>query len=194
MGRQILRWLPGLVVVGIVLYTMSVYAALPVRMATHWGIDGRPNGWAGREVGAWLLPAIMAFMWGLFRLLPKIDSKKANYDKFGVAYDLTIAAILTFEALIQWAMLNIALGHPVDLNTIVYLGLGALFVILGLALPGARQNSDKVGGLLIAAAGIVTVIAALTAPPTTTFVVMLTATLTSAVVTIALSYLYSRRR
>lgn len=137
MGRQILRWLPGLVVVGTVLYTMSVYASLPAVMPTHWGIDGRPNGWAGREFGAWLLPAIMVFVWGLFRLLPKIDPKKANYEKFGVVYDLTITTIVTFEALVQWAILNVALGHRVDLNTVVYVGLGAMFVILGFALPAA---------------------------------------------------------
>jgi uncharacterized membrane protein len=213
MGRQILRWLPGLVVVVTVLYTMSVYAALPALMPTHWSIDGRPNGWAGREFGAWLLPAIMAFMWGLFRVLPKIDPKKANYDKFGIAYDLAVATILTFEAVVQWAILNVALGHGVDLNTIVYVGLGAMFVILGFALPAARQNwffgirtpwtlsdegvwerTHKVGGLLMATAGIVTLVAALTAPPTTTFVVMLTAMLTSTAVTILLSYLYWRGR
>lgn len=213
MGRQILRWLPVLVVIGTVLYTMSVYASLPALMPTHWGIDGRPNGWAGREFGAWLLPAIMAFVAVLFRILPTIDPKKANYARFGVTYDLTAATIVTFEGVVQWAMLNVALGHGVDLNTIVYVGLGAMFVILGFALPAARQNwffgirtpwtlsdedvwarTHKVGGLLMATAGVVTIYAALTAPPTVKFAVMLATTLAATAGSVLLSYLYWRRR
>lgn len=191
MGRQILRWLPVLVVIGTVMYTMSVYASLPAMMPTHWGIDGRPNGWASREFGAWLLPALMVFVAGLFRILPTIDPKKENYAKFGIAYDLTAAAIVTFEGVVQWAMLNVALGHAVDLNTIVYVGLGAMFVILGFALP-ARTN--KIGGLLTAAAGVATIVAALTAPPTVKFAVMLATTLAAGAGSVLLSYLYWRRR
>jgi uncharacterized membrane protein len=213
MGRQFLRWAPFLVVAATVLYTLSVYSALPERMPTHWGINGQPNGWSSREIGAWLLPAMMAFLAILFRVLPKIDPKKANYDKFGIAYDVTAVTAITFQAVVQWAVLNIAQGHSVDLNTIVYVGLGAMFTILGFALPAARQNwffgirtpwtmsdegvwerTHKTSGLLLVGAGIITIAAALTGSPMEKFVTMLVATLTAGAGSVLLSYLYWRTR
>jgi uncharacterized membrane protein len=213
MGRPLLRWLPALVIAGTLLYTLSVYASLPATMPSHWGVNGRPNGYSPREIGAWVLPAMMVFIWVLSVVLPKVDPKKANYEKFGATYDLVFTAILGFQALIQWAMLNIALGHAVDLNTIVYVGLGSLFAIMGLALPSSRPNwffgirtpwtlsdegvwqrTHRTGGALMVLAGLITIAAALTQPPTIKFAVMLTATLAAGFGSVLVSYLYWRDR
>ena len=126
MSRQLLRWLPALVIAATVLYTISVYSTLPAQMPTHWGVSGRPSGWSPRELGAWLLPGMMLFIWASSRVIPK---------KLGMAFDLIITAIVTFEAVIQFVMLNVALGHAVDINKVVSVGLVALFAVLGLALP-----------------------------------------------------------
>ena len=213
MERQLLRSLPALVLAATVLYTFSVYPELPARMPTHWGINGQPNGWSPREFGAWLLPGMMVFLWGVFLALPSIDPKRANYDKFGIAYHISALAIVTFEGIVQWAMLNVALGHAVDLNTIVYVGLGAMFAILGMALTFARPNwffgirtpwtlsddgvwerTHKTGGPLLAIAGIVSIIAALTLPPTGRFLAVITASLAASLGAIGLSYYYWRHR
>ena len=120
MGRQLLRWLPALVIAGTVLYTLSVYPALPARMPIHWGIDGRANGWGPRELGAWLLPVVMLGLGTLFLVLPK---------RQGVAVEVVATIVVAFEAVIQIAMLNVALGRAVDINTIVILGFGAMVVV-----------------------------------------------------------------
>jgi immunity protein, SdpI family len=171
MGRHSLRWAPGLVIVVTILYTLSVYPDLPARMPTHWGVSGQPTGWSPREFGAWFLPGLMVFLWGVFLVLPSIDPKRANYDKFGTAYHILALAAVTFEGIVQWAILNVALGHGVDLNTIVYVGLGAMFAI----------------------AGIVSIIAALTLPPSGRFLAVITASL-AALGAIGLSYYYWRHR
>ena len=213
MGRPLLRWLPALVIAATVLYTMSVYPTLPERMPTHWGINGQPNGWSPREFGAWLLPGMMVFVWLLFLVLPNFDPKKLNYEKFGVVYDLVVTAIVSFEALIQYAMLGVALGHAVDVNTVAYAGLGALFCILGLAMPftkptwffGIRTpwtlSSDsvwgrthKAGGFLMVMSGVLTIVAALTAPPVTTLVVLVASSIVATLGSVVLSYLYWRQR
>jgi uncharacterized membrane protein len=213
MGRQILRWIPGLVVAATILYTLSVYPDLPARMPTHWGVNGQPTGWSPRAFGAWFVPGMMILMWGLFLILPSIDPKRANYDKFGVAYQASTLTIVAFQGIVQWAMLNVAIGRPVDLNTVIYVGLGAMFAILGTALSFAQPNwffgirtpwtmsdgnvwqrTHKTGGPLLAVAGIVTIVAAFTLPPMSRFLVMLVATLTAAVGSVALSYYYWRQR
>src|SRR5579862_4405481 len=148
MGRPLLRWLPAIIIAATVTYTFSVYPTLPERMPTHWGVNGQPNGWSSREIGAWILPALMAFLWLVCLILPKIDPKKANY---AVVYDLIVTAIVSFQAVIQYAMLSVARGHAVDINTVAYVGLGALFVILGAAMR-------KAGGFLLVASGVLTAV------------------------------------
>jgi|SRR5579862_316236 len=185
MNRPRLRWLPAIVVVVTVLYTISVYPSLPERMATHWGIDGRPNGWSPRVFGAWLLPSIMVLMGLLFAVLPKIDPKKANYDKFGVAYHVLVTAILAFQGVIQYFMLSVAQGHAVDINTVVYVSIGTLFCILGFAMPG---------GFLMVASGVLTIVAALTSPPSVAFTVFLASSIVASLGSVVLSYFHWRRR
>jgi uncharacterized membrane protein len=140
MERQLLRWLPPFVLLATMLYTVSVYPELPARMPTHWGLSGQPNGWSPREFGAWLLPGVMVILWGLSVVLPRIDPRGQNSEKFGVGYHVAITAILASQGVIQWAMLNVALGHPVAINTVIYVALGVLFALLGVAIPLSRRT------------------------------------------------------
>jgi uncharacterized membrane protein len=153
MDRQLLRWAPAFVLAATVLYTISVYPDLPARMPTHWGINGQPNGWSTRERGAWVLPGVMVFVWLLSAVAPRLAARRANGEKLGVGFNLVITSILAFEGLIQWAMLNVALGHPVPINTVVFVGLGALFVTIGLALP----SRNKAARYLVVVAGLFTI-------------------------------------
>lgn len=67
-------------------------------------------------------------------MLPKVDTRKASYDKFGLAYELATTCVLMFMAVIQYVMLSVAQGRAVDINAVVYMGLGSRFVILGAAI------------------------------------------------------------
>lgn len=133
MGRPLLRWLPPIIVVATVLYTISQYPTLPPRIPSHWGVSGQPNGWSPRAVGAWLMPAIMVFLWALSVVVPKLDTRKTSSEQFGVVFSVVIAAIMIFQAVVQYAMLSIAQGVAVDMNTVVYVGIGALLAVLGIA-------------------------------------------------------------
>src|SRR5215472_13007678 len=140
MNRQLLRSAQALPLALVLIYTNSVYYELPSPMPTHWGINGQPNGWSSREFGAWFLPVMMIFVWGLFLVIPLVDRRKVNREKFGVVYELIVAAVLGFQAVVQWAMLSAALGHPVAVNTVVYVALGALYTLLGAAMPFAKPS------------------------------------------------------
>jgi uncharacterized membrane protein len=140
MERQLLRSLPAFVLAATVLYTISVYPDLPARVPTHFGINSQPSGWSAREFGAWLLPGVMALLWGLSVMLPKIDPRGPNSEKFGFGYHFAITAILASQGVIQWAMLNVALGHPVAIYTVIYVALGVLFALLGVAIPLSRRT------------------------------------------------------
>ena len=179
MGRPLLRWLPAFVTAATVLYTLSVYPDLPARMPTHWGINGQPNGWSSREFGAWLLPGMMGFMWLMFLVVPRKPG-------VGVVVDVMASAILSFQAIIQHAMLSVAQGHAVDMNSVVYVALGALFVILGTAIP-------KGAGLLLICSGVLTAYCALTSPPHTTFVIFLSSSIAASLGSMLLALHWRQR-
>jgi uncharacterized membrane protein len=109
-------------------------------MATHWGIDGTPDGYSSRAMGAWMMPLLMLAIWMLMRFLPSIDPRRANYQLFAGTYASLIAVIVAFMALIQVAILGSALGWPVSIARVVPIGVGALFVAIGVMLPKARSN------------------------------------------------------
>src|ERR1700683_1677918 len=54
--------------------------ALPAaaQMATHWGINGRPNGYMPKAIGLFMAPAIAAVLTLFFALLPGIEPRRAN--------------------------------------------------------------------------------------------------------------------
>lgn len=182
MSRQLLRWLPAIVIAATVLYTLSLYPSLPAQMPTHWGVNGQVNGWSPRAFGAWLLPAIMVLPWGISLIVPAIDAQKAADEKVMIALQVITAAMVTFMAVVQAAMLNVALGHHVDMTTLGFAGVGVLFTVIGLALKP---------GVLMIGAGLAITYSALVGPPTTTFVVLLVSSSVAAVGTI---YLASRVR
>src|SRR5271154_4098992 len=47
----------------------------PQTVAVHWGIDGRPNGWADKSWGLLVLPCFNLGLAALSAVLPRFDSR-----------------------------------------------------------------------------------------------------------------------
>ncbi len=205
------KWIPLLIVAAAVIASATVYPRLPETIPTHWGMDGQPNDWSSRAFGAWLSPAILLGMWALLRILPAIDPRGSNYAKFGDAFEGIIVSIMLFMLGMHIIILRAALGHPVAMQRVVPIGVGALFVAIGNLLPRARPNwfvgirtpwtlsSDRVwekthrfGGHLFVATGIVIVLAALTIPQWA-HIVLVTAVLLCTAAVLIYSYVEWKR-
>lgn len=168
------KWIPVLIIAAALIASAVVYPDLPDRMPTHWNLSGEPDGWSSRAWGAWLIPFMIAVVWGLTRLLPAIDPRKANYAKFAGAFEGIILSVMLFMLVLHGLILRAALGHPVAMDRVMPAGIGVLFIVIGNLLPRARPNwfvgirtpwtlsSDRVwekthriGGRLFVAGGIV---------------------------------------
>jgi uncharacterized membrane protein len=173
------KWLaPGIILLTIA-FTVSVYSRLPDRMPVHWALQGTANRYGPRTEGAFLMPIVMIGFWLLLRFLPRIDPRRANYEKFGDTYDLFVNSLIALFAVMHVALLATALGWPISMERLVPALVGLQFLILGNALPRARPNwwfgirtpwtlsndrvwmrTHRVAGYLLAAAGIVLLVAA----------------------------------
>jgi uncharacterized membrane protein len=174
------KWIPLLIIAAAVVASAIVYPSLPETIPTHWNMDGQPDGWSSRAFGTWITPVILLGMWALFRLLPAIDPRGANYAKFGGAFEAIIDSLMLFLLGMHIVVLRAGLGYSVQIERIVPFGVGVLLIVIGNLLPRCRPNwfvgirtpwtlsSDRVwekthrfGGRLFVAAGFLIVVAAL---------------------------------
>jgi uncharacterized membrane protein len=173
------KWLAPLLIIATVAFSIAMYSHLPNEMAVHWDLHGNVNGYGSRAEGAFILPALMIVVWLAMRGLPLIDPRRANYEKFADTYDLLVNSFVALLAVMQLALLGVALGWPVSMNRVGPALIGLQFVILGNALPRARPNwwfgirtpwtlsndrvwtrTHRVGGYMLTAAGVVLMLSA----------------------------------
>ena len=207
------RWLPASIIAGGWLFSIAVYSRLPERVPVHWGISGDADRYGSRIEGAFLIPAMMIAIFLIMQWLPSRDPRYANILKFRSAYDTVVAATIAFMGVVHVLALGSSLGWRVDVTTVVLVGIGALFMLLGNLLPLARSNfifgirtpwtlssdtvwtrSHRVGGYAMVAAGLVTIVSAFLDKPLGV-VVALASLLVAGIIPVVYSYLlWSRER
>lgn len=106
----------------------------------HWDLDGNPNGWMPRAVGAFFGPVFLVLLWQLMRFVPRIDPRAENYARFGEAYETIVASALVLVLLCHGIVLAVALGYHVSVGRVVPALVGALFVVTGNMMPLVRPN------------------------------------------------------
>lgn len=116
------------------------YAHFPERVVTHWGINGEPNGWSSRGFAAFFFPVLNLGIYLLLLFLPLADPKKKNYETFRRAYHWIKTTLVIFMSLIYLSVGLSALGWPIAINQVVPIGIGALFIIIGLSIRRIKQN------------------------------------------------------
>jgi uncharacterized membrane protein len=134
------KWLPFFFIAFTLLVTVAVYDRLPERMPTHWNMRGEVDGWSSRPFGAFGIPVLTIALWGFLRILPKIDPRRANYDKFRSTYDILIASVIGFMSVLHLGALAFALGLPIAFDRVVFVSIALLHLLLGNFLPRARPN------------------------------------------------------
>jgi len=113
------------------LFSIWISPSLPDKVATHWGIDGKANGFSDSGSIVWLgcLPLVIV---ALFYVFPRFDPL---WDKYGAKarekyWVLVLVFALFFFAVV---LLTIAanLGYSFDMGVAVSLLIGLLFIGVG---------------------------------------------------------------
>ncbi|MEX0979400.1 MAG: SdpI family protein [Pirellulales bacterium] len=117
-----------------------IWSYVPDRIPVHWNIRGEVDGYGGRFVGLLLLPLTTLGLYALLLLLPRLDPGYANYRAFAGAYNLIRISLVVFMAALYGVTVLAALGQPVDVGTVVTLGVGGLLVVLGNVMGKIRPN------------------------------------------------------
>ena len=128
----------GLLVTFII--TIAMYPSMPDLVPSHWNAAGQVNGYMSKFWGLFLVPFIMTGFVALLMVIPRIDPKKRNYDKFRSYYDGFILVFVIFLLVIQVQIMLWSTGVKISPNLTFPLLFSMLFIYLGFLIGHAEQN------------------------------------------------------
>jgi uncharacterized membrane protein len=125
------NWLSlGLVVVALV-GAATLYERLPESTPTHWNADGRADGFMPKPWGPFFLPIVMAGVYLLLTVLPRISPRGYRVERFQGVFDILQVAILAFLLWVTALGLLSGVGLPITMDRSIHAGAGLLFVVMG---------------------------------------------------------------
>jgi len=112
----------------------------PERIPSHWNVHGEIDGWSGRFMGLLFLPLVAMGLYLLLAFIPRLDPGRANYERFGGVYAILRTTIMLLLFTIYAVTHAVIRGATVDMNLVLGLAVGAMFVVFGNLLGKVRPN------------------------------------------------------
>jgi uncharacterized membrane protein len=132
---------PGIVlIIGAAIFGFTVSGQLPERVASHWGVNGEVNGWSSRGFLLVLVPAIGLLMSIILAYAPTLDPKRRNFPMHAAPYWIITNTVLAFLACAHVLVIGYNLGWKINFTTVVGVGIGLLFMLMGNLLTQVRPN------------------------------------------------------
>ena len=115
-----------------------VYKRLPETIATHFDLNGNPDGWSSRAFAVFGLPAILLAVNLLLPIMLRADPKHENMS--GALVNITIWTIPVLSLVCSGLTLGRALGYDVRIERVLPVFMGVLFILIGNYLPKTKQS------------------------------------------------------
>ena len=122
-----------------VMATLFIYQSLPDTIPMHWNLTGDIDK-TGDKNFVFITAFLPLAIYFLMKVTPKIDPKKASYDKHRGSYHIIAVSIALLLMGLHWVTITAALGYDINIGMIVKFGIGILFIILGNVMPKLRHN------------------------------------------------------
>ena len=187
------KWIPAFLVAVATVASVVAYPGLDERVPTHWNMSGEVDGWSNRFAAAWLIPLVMAVMVVIFRVIPHIDPRRANYPKFSGVYETLVIVVMAFMLCMHFLLLASGSGYEMPVERIVPAAVGVMFIVLGTLLPRAHPNwfvgirtpwtlssdlswerTHRLGGTLFMISGALAIVSAFAFPEKGSWVLIVT--------------------
>ncbi|OPY58442.1 MAG: Immunity protein SdpI [Pelotomaculum sp. PtaU1.Bin035] len=134
------EWPLLLIIIGALIAGFIIYPHLPEQVASHWNLKGEVDRYSSRTWGAFGIPIMTTAIYIMMLLLPLIDPRKQNYQKFTGAYRLFRAVMVVFMIGLYAVIVANALGCQVPVGRVVITGVALLFIVMGNFMGQIRQN------------------------------------------------------
>jgi uncharacterized membrane protein len=140
MSKDRANFLSYLFIIATVAVAAWIYPTLPDPMPTHWNVEGQVDSYLPKPWGVIILPATAIFVFIVFRLIPVLSPKGFKTGEFAGVLNIFQVIMVGFVSLVCILVMLESLGFDVRLNQVIYLAIGALFIIIGSYLRQVRKN------------------------------------------------------
>ena len=208
--RQFLRreWIILLILFATLMFAVAIYPSLPEQVPIHWNIKGEIDDYASKTFGAFFIPILNIIMYVFFLVLPKLDPKKQNYEKFTASYKIIRYCFHIFMVLTYLVTILASLGYKVDVSLWIPVAVAILFILIGNIMGRVRHNyfvgfkfpwtlaneevwkkTHRFGSKLMVLGGFIALIGAFLTQGSMRFIVLMVGVLAPTVITAIYSYL-----
>ena len=120
------------IIIGLLLWNQ-----LPEQIPSHWNINGEVDSWSSKGFAVFFPAILLAFHW-LCVLASYADTSSKNYHPKMIRLVLWICPVLSL--VLSSVMYATALGYPLNVEVILPLLVGLMFIIIGNLLPKCPQS------------------------------------------------------
>lgn len=215
MTRKSLAIASVLVVLAMAAAALIVGSSLPdgVQLPSHWGLDGRPDRFTDKWSALLMPVAITAGLSLLFHFLPELETRREGLARSRGLYLWAWAGLLLIMAIVEVAVVSVALGWGLPVGRLIMAGVGAMLLMISNQLGKSRSmyligirtpwtlaseevwiKTHRLGGKMMVLAGLIMIAAALLPLPSPLpGTVAIAAVALAALVPVVYSYLLWRR-
>lgn len=121
-----------------IVYGMIIWDKLPGEVPTHWNAAGEIDGYSSKAFAVFGLPGILAAANLVCQIAMGADPKKQNYGE--KVKTLVVWIVPVMSLIINPICLLAAQGIDVNVEIIIPLMCGIIFLLIGNYLPKCKQN------------------------------------------------------
>jgi hypothetical protein len=128
--------------VAIVIRYRQLWDRLPLRMATHFNVQGQANGWMTREMSLYFSAGFLAFLAALFFVIALVIEKKYSLAKVSWALLAFFHAEIWIFVYVQNSLLEYNLDRtPISISLVPIVSVIGILVIVSFALAEKRGTA-----------------------------------------------------
>ncbi|MGI6704040.1 MAG: SdpI family protein [Clostridia bacterium] len=135
---------PIMLAILVIVFAVAAYSyvKLPAdgQYPVHWSFSGQPDRYGSKLEAVSIGPIVSGLIYALAVVLPGIDPKRKNYQKFKKEYILLMQVIMGVMAIIYIITIMAAFGRQVNITLWVNAMVGMLFIVLGNYMGRIKPN------------------------------------------------------